>query len=170
MLSQSELKSLLHYDPETGLFTHLYRPVTHYLHKSWNTRWAGKQAGFVNKLGYIPIFLNHKLYLAHRLAWLYVYGYFPAVHIDHIDRNPSNNKISNLRLATRSENMQNISLCQNNNTTGFLGVSTRKDINKYRASIRVNKKYIHLGYFYTPEAAHEAYLIAKRKHHPFGNL
>jgi len=170
MLTQAELKSLVHYDPETGIFTWLPRPVVHSRHKIWNIRFAGKQAGHVDTLGYNIITLGIKKPHAHRLAWLYVYGYLPLDDIDHIDGNRNNNRIINLREATRSENLQNISTCRSDNKCGVLGVGFIKATNKYRAKIKYQGKQKHLGCFDTAEQAHRAYLEAKRKYHPFGNL
>ena len=170
LLTQAELKTRLHYDPETGIFTWLPLPVVHYAHKSWNTRFAGKQAGFIKKLGYIDIALNHKEYKAHRLAWLYVYGYFPPDDIDHINRNKTDNQITNLREATRSQNQQNIVIGRMDSKSGFRGVYFHTYNNKYVAKISINKKTLWLGYYDTLETACQAYLIAKRKHHPFSSL
>jgi hypothetical protein len=90
--------------------------------------------------------------------------------IDHIDMNMGNNRISNLREASKSGNGQNKIACQSNNKSGYLGVSFYKPINKFRATIFVNKKHIALGYFDTPEEASEAYITAKRKYHAFNML
>jgi hypothetical protein len=94
----------------------------------------------------------------HRLiAQAYLSDYSENLHIDHIDRNPLNNNICNLRMATRSENMQN---------RNAKGCSFNKRANKWLARIIINKKYIHLGYFDTESEARAAYLEAKKIHHP----
>ena len=106
-----------------------------------------------------------KAYLkAHRLAWFFVYGEWPQKQIDHINGNKSDNRISNLRLATASQNLSNKGITKSN-TSGYKGVSFNRTKKKWMASIKVNKKSINLGYFLTPEEASEAYKAAAIKHH-----
>lgn len=125
----------------------------------------GDIAGTINKLGYIQIQINYKLYLAHRLVWTYHNGEIQTgFEIDHIDRNPSNNKIENLRIATRSQNCSNRTK-QENNTSGFKGVSWSKQRKKWIAMIWNNNKQIYIGLFATPELASEAYNHATIKLH-----
>jgi hypothetical protein len=155
MLTQKELKELLHYDPNTGIFT-------------WciNKRGCkiGNIAGYCDPKNYIIIGINGKLYGAHRLAWLYVYGIWPKDQIDHIDGNPNNNRISNLRECDNRGNQQNKTK-QKNNKSGYLGVYFYR--NKWVAQIKHQKKVYHLGRYNTPEEAHDAYLRAKAKLHSF---
>ena len=161
VLSLTKLKENLHYDPETGVFTRIKgngRNVN-----------IGDIAGS-NRSGYVLIWVNNSPYQAHRLAWLYMMGVMPIEFIDHINGDRSDNRFGNLREATHQQNRQNITKPQSNNTTGFLGVTYKTENEKYVASIRVDKKLKHLGYFTTPEEAHQAYLIAKRKFHPFGTI
>lgn len=99
--------------------------------------------------------IKNKLYKTHRLVFLYHKGYLPKV-IDHIDRNPLNNKIENLREVTHSENCFN-RLKNKNNTSGYKGVSFHKTMNKWRAMIKVKGKDICLGYYPFPEDAYKAY-------------
>lgn len=99
MLNQSILKEYLEYDADSG---HFYNKVS----RSSNSK-IGDIAGSTNKLGYVVINLLGKRYLAHRLAWLYVYGCWPDNEIDHIDRVKSNNSIYNLRDVSRSINGRN---------------------------------------------------------------
>ena len=155
-LSQGRLKSLLHYDPDTGVFTWKVSP-------SSRVR-PGDRAGSKNGRGYIRIMIDTKHYMTHRLAWLYVYGVWPVDKIDHINGDSLDNRICNLREATQAENMQNITVSASN-TTGYLGVSPV--MSKYRAQIRVNCTALYLGLFDTPEQAHQAYLAAKAKFHKF---
>lgn len=153
------LKESLHYDPLTGIFTRLKTKQL--------SRWSGKPAGYKDELGYIRIRLTDgKIHKAHRLAWFYVYGNFPDKLIDHIDGNPSNNKIDNLRLANHSENRQNARHGSVSNSHGFLGVSKRSN-NRYQAVITLNGLSEHLGTFLTPELAYDAYIKRKREIHPF---
>lgn len=92
-----------------------------------------------------------------------VHGEYPTNDIDHINGNPSDNNISNLRHVTREVNMQNQRKPRSNNPTGFLGVVKRRD--GFISSITLRKKQRYLGTFATPELAHLAYVEAKRKLH-----
>ena len=124
-------------------------------------------AGTKRKDGYIVISFNHKNYLAHRLAWFFINVCMPSFHLDHIDENKSNNKIENLKGCTTSENLQNVSNPPKNNKSGFIGVSWCKRTNKWRSTIKVDKKQKFIGYFDNIEIAKEAYLSEKRKVHNF---
>lgn len=159
MLTQERLKELLHYDPDTGIFTNLTQRSSSCL--------IGTVAGSEYSNGYIYIQLGRKRYRAHRFAWLYVYGEFPEKLLDHINEIKDDNRIINLRLATHQQNKQNISSPNITNTSGFIGVSWRKDHKKWAARIMVNGRQKHLGYFNTAEQASEAYVTAKRELHPF---
>lgn len=144
------LRSLYLYEPETGLFRYL--PAAN-IHK------AGKIAGYKHSAGYVIIFIDKLQYRAHRLAWLYVTGNWPAKMLDHADRDKSNNRWANLREATPTLNMANrIAL---NPRSGFKGVvKERKATDRWRARIHVMGREIHLGMFASPEAAHAAYVKA----------
>ena len=151
MITQNELKEVLEYNPDTGVFT--WKKVNS------NRIKVGDVAGCkANNKGYISIMIriNKKLYSAHRLAHLYMTGNFPPIDIDHINHNPSDNRWCNLRAATKSQNLANVKM-HKDNTTGYKGVSCDKRINKYKAEIRHNGKRITLGYFDTPIEAHAAY-------------
>lgn len=158
MITQSRLKELLSYDPETGVFTRIVRT-------SSNAR-IGDIAGCLTPYGYRQISIDGKDYLSHRLAWLYMTGAWPTDQMDHINGVRDDNRFVNLHEATDAENQQNRAL-PSNNTSGFLGVSWHKPTNKWRADIMIAGHQKFLGYFTTPEAAHEAYLAAKAIHHPF---
>lgn len=156
-LTQERLKELLHYDPETGIFT-------------WKIRTSrciriGSIAGCRKSNGYIVIRADDCLHLAHRLAWFYMFSKWPSHGLDHINCLASDNKISNLREATTYENAQNHKTAAPNNKSGLLGVNTHGL--KWRARIYVSGRLIQIGSFQTPELAHAAYLAAKRIHHPF---
>ena len=158
-MTQDELKQLLHYDPNTGEFT--------WLANTGKKKLIGKRAGRYDKFGnrfYINI--NKKQYLAHRLAWLYVYGQWPKDQIDHVNGNSSDNRILNIRECNNSENSQNKST-QSNNSSGYIGVHYYKAYDKWRSRIQINNKEIHLGYFDTAEEAYEKYLEAKKQYHTF---
>lgn len=156
-LTQSRLKELLHYDPDTGVFT-------------WRTNRShiriGDMAGAAHNRGYWQIQVDGRIYLAHRLAWMYVHGAFPIAGTDHINGVRHDNRIANLREATQAENHQNRSK-QSNNNSGFIGVYWDSKRDKWCADIQAGKKRIRLGRFDAPESAHAAYLTAKAKLHTF---
>jgi uncharacterized Fe-S cluster-containing protein len=144
----------LDYDAETGeLF--------------WNDKAApkvkNKPAIAKNYQGYIYLKVRGKMILGHRIAWFKHYGSFPIGVIDHINGNILDNRIANLRDIPQSVNMQNQRKAMVDNKTGLLGVSQKGK--KYRAQITINQVKKYLGYFDTPELAHQAYLIAKRNLH-----
>lgn len=151
MITQSELKQVLHYEPETGVFTWL----TNHAHGS---KKFGVVAGYKLASGHIRIKVVGKSYPAHRLAWLYMTGEHPPTeHVDHINLVRNDNRWSNLRLATSSENCANkrkLSI----NRSGWKGVNVSRG--KWRASIKHNGKYKHLGLYDCPAAASFAYQIA----------
>lgn len=157
MLTQAELKEYLHYDPLSGIFTRL---------KSSNQTKVGGVAGWTQH-GYSHIKIKDRSYRAHRLAWLYMYGTLPAHRIDHINRIKSDNRITNLREASASENAQNRVDPNLDGTSGFLGVSFHRVSQKFRATIRLNSKLIHIGMFNTAEEASQAHLAVKAKVHVF---
>lgn len=159
-LTQARLKELLHYDPETGAFTWRVRrggPAT-----------PGSRAGSVTYKGYLYIGIDNERHMAHRLAWLYMTGAWPGDQIDHRDTNKMNNRFANLRLATNSFNGQNRTRAHTGSATGVLGVGVRRG--RFIARIRVCGKTVHIGCFSTAEAAHAAYVQAKRELHPGNTL
>lgn len=158
-LTVERLRALLHYDQATGVFT---RRV------SRGGSAAGSVAGCPDKDGYVMLMVDRVSYKAHRLAWLYFHGEWPSGDVDHINEQTGDNRIINLRQASRSENMQNRSAANRGNRSGFLGVS--RNNGRWFAQITVARKRVHLGYHDTPEAAHAAYVEAKRRLHPRGQL
>lgn len=144
ILTQEELKSNLHYDSETGIFT---RKISR--HPKYK---IGGIAGCLHNCGYLRISINKKSYLAHRLAWLYMTGEFPLSGIDHINNDPLDNRFYNLREANKSENGQNRSK-NKNNKSGFKGVCFDNNRGKWVAQIMANGKRKFLGYFETAELA-----------------
>jgi hypothetical protein len=159
MITQERLKELLHYCPETGIFTRI-KSV------SSNAR-NGDIAGYICRFtNYWYIVVDRRIYRAHILAWLYCYGKYPQYEIDHINREKSDNSIVNLRDICHSENNQNVTKPRSHNKTGYLGVYYESCTKKYRAAIQVNGKSIKLGRFLTPELAYKAYLDAKKIYHP----
>lgn len=154
-LTQARLRDLLHYDQETGAFTWRVR--------RGGTANAGTEAGSTDTTGHLQVKVDRRLYLAHRLAWLYVHGYWPGMEIDHRDGDKQNNRLSNLRLATRQQNVQNRGIGRVN-TSGIKGVSCRKN-GKWTAQITVCGRNIYLGRFVDKEDAARAYASAARQYH-----
>ena len=145
-LTQARLKELLHYDPETGVFT-------------WRVSRggiaAGSRAGTPDKEGYDRIKADGRKYGSHRLAFLYMTGSPPPDEVDHINREKGDNRWSNLRLATSRDNRGNEGL-RRNNTSGYRGVTWDRQCRKWRAQGGHCGRTIHLGRFDTLEAAAEA--------------
>lgn len=152
-LTQERLKELLRYDPETGLF--------YWLQDRYRVK-AGDRAGSVSpSTQYRIIRLDQRNYAEHRLAWFYAKGEWPASEVDHKDLNRQNNKWENLRLATSSQNKAN----RKGRGAYPKGVCFHKASGLFSSRIHSNGKQISLGYFNTPELAHEAYRLAAPKYH-----
>lgn len=157
-LTQSRLKESLSYDSNTGVFTWISNNKKSVI---------GKQAGRVRQNdGYVEIGIDYDKHLAHRLAWLYVYGVWPTKQLDHINRQRADNSILNLRESSQQENMQNVSK-HLNTTSKFIGVSWHSEKKKWQAQICFKYKIKALGYFESPEEASEAYKKAKSTLHSF---
>lgn len=137
-LTQAILKKNLCYDPVTGDFTWRIQKT--------NSVKVGDIAGSVTCRGYRNIKVNNKIYKAHRLAWLYVYGYFPEHGIDHINRCVADNRISNLREASQSCNLRNSALSKTNRT-GVKGVSWDKAQSDWFVQIGRRNKTNYVGRF-----------------------
>jgi hypothetical protein len=170
-ITQEQLKSLVNYDPGTGVFTWLRRSWSDNGSKRFNGRFAGKSADKLRHDGYtrLRFTLNGALHehMAHRLAWLYIHGMFPKEEIDHINRNRADNRISNLREASSAENKRN-SPVRKTSKSGEKGVVHVGMINQSKpwcAFIQVNKKQKNLGYFSTKQEASAAYKAATLKFH-----
>lgn len=151
-LTANELRSLLLYDAETGLFW-------------WRVRRPGiRQEGAAGTLskstGYVVIQVNGRLYKAHRLAWLYVYGCWPANTIDHINGKKADNRISNLRDVTHPVNSCNRVRQNRNNATGLLGVTPHPATGKFMARVSRDGRSKYLGLFPSADEAHRAYQTA----------
>lgn len=125
---------------------------------------AGDFAGCYRPDGYYVVRVDGRLYRGHHLVWLWYYGVLPEDEIDHIDGDPRNNRISNLRECNRSENICNTKH-RKNNTSGYKGVTWSKAANKWIAQIWKNSKRHHLGCFEDPEKAFEAYCKAADEMH-----
>ena len=153
-ITADELRSILHYDPLTGVFTR---------RESAGGRMAGKVSGGPTTDGYTKIGVNRRYYKAHRLAWLYVYGEWPTYQIDHINRDRADNRICNLRDVTHQQNLCNTNT-YSNNTSGHKGVRYRNG--KFAARIRVNYKFVQLGTFECFDEAVAARVAAERLYWP----
>lgn len=153
-LTQERLKSLLHYDLLTGQFTYTVKTCG---------KKPGDIAGFNASHGYRQICVDGVVYYAHRLAFLFMTGSFPAQIVDHINNNPQDNRWTNLREATRAENNRNSRL-RKDNTTGYRGVIYSKGVGKYNAYISVDKKRHNLGTYDTAEEAGAVAQAARLKH------
>ena len=129
-MTQDEIKKILHYNPDTGIFTRIK---------------SGKIIGTINKGGYCVASIDYKQYKLHRLAFLYVYGYMPKL-IDHINGIPHDNRISNLREVTRCQNAMNRKI-HTNNKTGIKGVYWNKSCKKWLAQIQIGNFRKYLGLF-----------------------
>jgi len=171
ILAQETLKELLHYNPETGIFTWKKRSIRWFTDKKyldmWNTRFAGEIAGTISPTSYRVIFLLDSPYQAHRLAFLYMTGELPPNETDHINGSKADNRWTNLRAATRSENMRNVSISKRNKS-GKVGVCWYKATEQWHSRIQVHGETVHLGYFDEIEDAVAARAAAELKYgyHP----
>jgi len=161
IISQEQLKEFINYDSETGLFT-------------WAKFRGGSAkknslAGTIDKEGYRVIRVNMKIYKAHRLAWFYIYGIFPKKDLDHINQIKHDNRISNLREVTNSENHQNRGI-NKNNSSGHKGVYWNKSNKKWQSSIGINGKLRFLGYFSELSDAIKTREMAEQNLHPYKPL
>jgi hypothetical protein len=160
-LAIARLRECLHYDHQTGRFT--------CLKSRWSTR-IGKLADQTkDKNGYRLVFLDGKLRSAHRLAWAHVHGEWPET-IDHKNGDCSDNRLSNLRPASRLQNQANRRTGKNN-TSGYKGVHWDKNRSKWSAQIGVAGKVLYIGRYESAELAYAAYCeSAKRLHGEFARL
>lgn len=147
MITLDELRSRMAYNPETGVFT---------AQVSRGRRKAGSQLGYVKADGYRMIMVSGRWHYAHRLAWLFTTGSMPVDEIDHINGARDDNRFSNLRQATRSQNMMNVA---------YRGVCLNKKSQKWQSSIRANGSRTYLGSFATEQEALAAYQAAAEQLH-----
>lgn len=150
------LKEWLSYDPDSGILR-------------WNKRrarcvWVGDPAGSLTSFGYLRVSIDGRRYACHRIAWAMTYGCWPQGDLDHINGNRSDNRIVNLRQATRAQNCQNRKRCSLN-TSGVKGVSWWTRQKKWRAHIRANGRPHLLGAYSCFGRAIKAYREAARELH-----
>ncbi len=158
--TQLDINEWLEYNKDTGVF--LWK-------KDRKNRFnAGDTAGVVNGVGYVwmSIPMCRRMY-AHRIAWFIENNQWPSGDVDHINGDKIDNRLCNLRHATRSQNNQNRYKKSANKSTDMIGVSKRSDYDGYDARISVNGKQKCLGTFKTPIEARKAYLAAKEKLHEY---
>lgn len=152
-LSHARLLELLAYSPETGAF---------YWRVRAGCRAAGSAAGSTRRDGYVTVRVDGSRHFAHRLAWFYCHGAWPMQTVDHIDGNPSNNQLSNLRDVSHRKNLHNRTRPQSNNTHGFLGVK-RANRSRWVATLKRDGAPAYIGSFSSAAEAHAAYLAEKAK-------
>ena len=164
MPSAEYLRSRLNYDPETGKFTWKFCEG---MSKRWNTRYARKEAGYLNKTrGYVVIRIDGVMYLAHRLAWLWMTGHEPTEEIDHVNRDKADNRFVNLREASRNDNMRNGTGGKRTVNFGLpRGVTPVTGSKGFKAEVRANGHSTYLGTYPTPEEAGEAARRAREQYH-----
>lgn len=158
-ITAERVREILHYDPETGLATVLVAQS--------NRRHVGDVLQpSLSSGGYVRFMIDKQPYKLHRLIWLYVHGRLPDGDIDHINGDPSDNRLVNLRDVPHQVNAQNLHRAHGHNTsTGLLGASLHKMSGLYLARIKVGREVRKLGYYKTAQEAHAAYVAAKRVVH-----
>jgi hypothetical protein len=160
-LTHAELVRLIHYDPATGVFTRLTQSAT-----------STKPGTIVRDKGALRegrphvrfMYLKNTRYPQHRIAWFYMTGEWPEHLVDHINGNPHDNRWSNLRAATPSQNSMN---CRKaiDNRSGYKGIHLRGDGKAWKAQIICNGRHYYLGCFRDKEAAVAAYREAALRLH-----
>lgn len=151
MPSQKYLRANFRYEETTGTLIRTTAPAQRVR--------VGDKVGWIGKDGYYHACFLSRMQLVHRVIWVYHYGYIPkGKEIDHINQNRTDNRLSNLRLVSRTENNRNHRL-HDTNTSGHVGVARKR--NKWRAYITVGGKQINLGTFNTKRDAISARCAAQ---------
>ena len=161
------LRQLLRYDPETGKLFWRPRPLEMFKaerdQRRWNSRYAGQEAFASRRAGgYRQGDIFDRTYLTHRIIWAMTHDEWPE-QIDHINGNPADNRLSNLRAVSQSENMRN-QRRRTDNASGVTGIHWHKQHSKWHAYIATDNGRVHLGTFETREAAISARQAAERSH------
>lgn len=158
-LDTRKLRELFRYFPGIGAFMRI---------KAVGNSWR-QQPGYIPTGkgfgGYPCIVIEGKKYSCHRLAWLYTYGEWPALDVDHINGDISDFRISNLRDVSHAENIQNVTKPRSDNTSGYLGVSWCSMTKSWTASITAHGKRIRVSGFADPKDAYAKYVSLKKIHH-----
>ena len=169
-LTAERVREIFSYDPDTGILT--WKDPS-----KFSNRKAGTAAGYKAHNGYMQLKVDYRLYLAHRLVWLYVHGEWPVNDIDHINGVRDDNRVANLRDVSRQVNLQNQRKAshgpiRNPSNTGLLGTYFNKRRRSFIAHISnpITGKYEYLGGYATAEEAHDAYIKAKRRLHAGNTL
>ena len=152
ILTQEFLRHLLDYNPDTGVLTWRAKP-------SQGIK-IGRQAGTPTSEGYLALQINKKKMYAHRAIWLHVHGVWPAEEIDHINRNRADNRLVNLRAATRLENSHNTGK-HVTNTSGHKGVTFHRRNKQWQVQLSANNKTFYVGQFAQLTDAVQARAIAE---------
>jgi hypothetical protein len=153
VLSAADIRHLVSYDPDTGSMK--------WVCSRSNKAPAGAEVGSINQSGYRYSVIRRKNFAVHRLVWLYVHGQWPRGFVDHINGIRSDNRLANLREATRSQNQAN----RRANSNHLKGTHFNLRLGRWQAAIRIQGKGTHLGYFDTAEAAHAAYVAKAQEVH-----
>lgn len=160
-ISQEQMRALLTYDSSTGHFT--WR-----VNRPGGRGKIGHRAGYQHHLGYRYIRVNGRTFTEHRLAWFLTYGCWPNGDLDHVNRIRHDNRIINLREATRAENCQNQPI-RKSNKSGVTGVYYHAVSQKWVACININKKQVHLGTYNTLSEAIKVRRNAEMEHYSNAN-
>lgn len=161
MLNAQRARELLSYDSDAGVLAWRITRGGHVC--------SGKPAGSLTGR-YIRIGIDGRGYRAHRVAWLIAHGAWPTGQIDHINGNRADNRLANLRDVSPCVNAQNQRAAHKRNESGLLGATFHAQSGRWRAQILHEGKNLTLGRFDTAEAAHGAYLAAKRNLHEGNTL
>lgn len=165
--SPEYLRECFSYNSETGILTWRHRPREHFPSPqsfgAFSKLFAGKEAGSTRKDGYKRVNFHGRIELCHRLAWTVHYGKWPVSHIDHINQNPSDNRIENLRDVSAAINHRNVKM-QKNNTSGACGVVWVEKRKAWIAQIKIMGKYKRIGQYRSFESAVSARLAAQAAH------
>lgn len=168
MPTKEYLNDCFFYDAENGSLKWKERPISHFKNEVGMKRVNGKMAGLMAQSSlngrYYVASINSKFYLCHRIVWCMHYGYWPKSDLDHINGNKLDNRIENLRIVDRGQNMSNVGR-QKNNKSGFIGVFWASRESKWQAVVAHKKKNIVLGRFDCPVKAARAYNDAVLKYH-----
>lgn len=156
ILTQTRLRELMHYDPDTGVFTRKVKIKGQHV---------GRIVGTSGTRGYLQCTVDGKPYKLHRLAWLYIYGKWPTHQIDHINHNTADNRLVNLRDVTCAHNHQNRAR-HTRSSSGYLGVTWHKRDQRWQAHIELNEKPYYLGSYKELSDAVSARIAAEREYHP----